>query len=269
MRAFKILLIALLAVVSGLYGYTSLYAAGNGSKVPPVLSSDRDVLEITVDADPSDLLAGLTASDPQDGDLTDRIQVAGVSKLINDNTAKVTYIVFDSDQNMATLVRQVRYTDYTKPRFYLSQPLIYYRNEHIGIVDRLGARDVLDGDISHSVRASLLEPTSDPELFLVSCQVTNSMGDTVYLDLPVIQFEGVAIRPEVNLREYLVYLEAGTPFSARSYVAGVNIPEGSGSVSDVIITGRVDTNTPGVYTVRYDYPYSGVTGTAILTVVVE
>lgn len=269
MRAFKIFLIVLLAVVSALYGFTILYGSANGANVPPVLNSDRDVLEITVDADPSALLAGLTASDQQDGDLTGRIQIAGISKLINDNTAKVTYIVFDSDQNMATLVRPVRYTDYTHPRFYLTQPLIYYRNESMIIVDRLGAHDVLDGDISQSVRVSMLNATDTPEIYQITCQVTNSMGDTVYLDLPVIQIEGVAIRPEVILKEYLVYLEAGTAFNARSYVSAVSTPEGSGSAGDVIITGDVNTATPGVYTVRYDYPYNGITGTAILTVVVE
>ena len=62
--------------------------------------------------------AEVSAYDNQDGDLTSGIVIGGISKLISDNTAKITYMVFDSDNNMARMTRLVKYTDYKKPYFY-------------------------------------------------------------------------------------------------------------------------------------------------------
>lgn len=269
MKTIKLILIVMLVIVSGLYGYTILSRTLQGSDVPPVLESDREFLEISVQDDPAVLLTGVTASDEQDGDLTEDIQVAGISKLINDNTAKVTYMVFDSDHNMTTLVRPVRYLDYTSPRFQITEPLIYYRSESIALLDRLSATDVIDGDITDSIRASSMNPTSDPEIYLVVCQVTNSMGDTIFQELPVIRLDGIALRPEVQLREYLVYLEVGSDFDARAFLTGVNTPDGPGDISDVVLSGSVDTSTPGTYMVRYTYNLQTISGSSILTVVVE
>ncbi len=269
MRTLKIVLLTVLILVSGLYGYLRLTQALEGAQTPPSLTSDREVLEVSVKDPESALYAGLTATDDRDGDLTGRIRIAGISKFTENATAKVTYLVFDSDDRMATLVRPVRYTDYTPPRFSITEPLIYYRNQAITLLDRLFASDVLDGDITNSIRVSSLSATSDPETYLVSCQVTNSMGDTVCLTLPVIQLEGMAIRPEVVLKAHLIYIKTGTVFNAESYLAGVNLPDGVGKAADVVITGTVDTSVPGTYMVRYTYPYEGTSGTTILTVVVE
>lgn len=55
------------------------------------------------------------ASDDRDGDLTDQILIKGVTPALADSSAQVTYIVFDSANNMATVTRTVRYTDYQAP----------------------------------------------------------------------------------------------------------------------------------------------------------
>ncbi len=269
MRAFKIFLAVLFVVVSLLYGYTTISNSIGNESIPPVLRSDREILEVSVHDDESMLYTGITASDEQDGDLTGKVQISGISKLINNNTAKITYLVFDSDHNLATLTRQVRYTDYIPPRFAINKPLIYYRNESIMLLDRITVTDVLDGDITSSIRVSSLTSTSDPETYQLTCQVTNSMGDTVFLTLPVIQMDGNSIRPEVKLSSYLVYLTAGSNFNPRTYLTGITTPDGQGSVSDVTISGTVDTSTPGTYMVRYAYPFDGMSASSILTVVVE
>lgn len=270
MRTVKILLILALAVVSVLYGVSAFSARTSGKNDPPVMTCSQEPLDISVAADAQALLSGLTASDPQDGDLTARIRISGVSKLFGDNLANVSCIVFDSDNNMATLTRQVHYTDYTSPRFSIKKPLTYYMNESIALLDRISVTDVFDGDITSFVRVSSLRATSDPETYSVDIQVTNSMGDTVRLTLPVIQLEGHALRPTVMLTGYLVYLKQGGSFDARSYLRGVDLPDDeSVNLRDVQITGTVDTAKPGVYTVRYTYPYDGTSGCAILTVVVE
>ena len=201
--------------------------------------------------------------------LTGKILLRGVSKLVSNDTAKVSYIVFDSDGNAATISRMVRYTDYEKPHFTLEKPLIYTENQDIMLFDRLTARDTIDGDITDSIRVSALSSTADPEIQTVSVQVTNSMGDTAQLQLPVVTYSGVVVRPEIQLSQQLVYIKAGEAFYPGSYVRGIDTPIGAGDVERLQITNTVDTSTPGTYYVYYRYPYSVTVALSILTVVVE
>lgn len=268
MRTVKILLIVVLIAVSVLYGVTTVSEKYTGTHVPPVLKCDSDTLEVSVYDDVSTYLTGVTASDQQDGDLTGQIRISGVSKMISDGTAKVTYLVFDSDHNMASLTRFLHYTDYRSPRFSITEPLIYGMNESIALLDRVHAADAIDGDITASIRVSTLS-TTDAETYTVTLQVTNSMGDTARISLPVIQYADTSVHPMVKLSDYLIYLPQGSSFRAQDYLTAVELPEGTGSKSDVQITGSVDTGTPSTYTVRYTYLYNGVSGSSVLTVVVE
>ena len=269
MRIVKILLIIALVAVTALYAWTAVSERMGGADVAPVISCPEEVLEISVKDDRSALFGGMTARDEQDGDLTGKILFSGMSKLLSDHKAKVSFVVFDSDHNLATATRQIRYTDYVSPRFSVKEPLIYYRNESIALLDRIRVEDCIDGDITETVRVGSLTATSEAEVYTVDLQVTNSMGDTARLTLPVIQLEGIAIRPEVKLSEYLVYLEQGSSFHAESYLVYVSTPDGIGEKDEVQITGSVDTSTPGTYMVHYTYPFGTTSGTSVLTVVVE
>lgn len=269
MRIVKTLLVLALAAVAVLYFFQDLTDQFSTRDEPPVLTCGSDVLEISVKDDRSAMLAGITAADDQDGDLTDQVLITGVSQLITDNTAKVTYAVFDSDDNMATLTRSVRYTDYRLPRFSLDQPLIYGATENVVLLDRLHARDTIDGDITDRIRVSYLNATADPMVSNVDVQVTNSMGDTAWLTLPVIFLEDTAHCVDIELSTCLVYLEQGSRFNARGYLNRAALNGNAIGTDQVTISGEVDTDTPGTYYVRYGCRYGSAAGTVILTVVVE
>ena len=269
MKLLKMSLIALLVLVTVFFIATELEARLSGKLDKPLIQCDSQILELSVRDGEQALLAGVTATDKQDGDLTHRVQVLSVSQLITGDTAKVTYLVFDSDDNMYSLTRKIRYTDYRRPEFAIKQPLVYSKNEAIALLDRIKVTDVLDGDITGSVRVSTLSATQDPEVYTVSLQVTNSMGDTARVTMPVILQEGTSYRPQIHLSEQLVYVERGAAFSASSFITGVTYPGGRGEAVDVQITGNVDTQNPGTYLVYYRYPHNGAMGLSILTVVVE
>lgn len=269
MKIIRILLVLVFLAVGGLYIYNDMTNNWSAADVPPVLSCDSEVLEVSVKDSNRALLAGVTATDAQDGDLSDQVLVSGVSKLLDGNMAKVTYVVFDVDNNMATMTRYIHYTDYQLPRFILNEPLIYAFNEQIALLDRLQAEDVIDGNLTGSIRVSYTEGTSDPEVYTVDVQVTNTMGDTASLTLPVIIQTGTALRPQVELETYLVYLEQGSRFNAGDYLTGATYDGLQVSAGNVTISGAVDTDTPGTYQVRYSCTYGGSAGIAILTVVVE
>ena len=269
MRIVKTLLVLVLAAVAVLYFFQDLTNQFSSGKEPPVLTCDSDLLEISVNDGKDAMLSGITAADDQDGDLTGQVLVTGVSQLVGDNTAKVTYVVFDSDDNMATLTRSVRYTDYRLPRFSLEEPLIYGSAENMTLLDRLHAKDTIDGDITGNIRVSYLESTADPQISNINVQVTNSMGDTAWLTLPVVFADDTGRWVDISLSSYLVYLEQGSSFNARSYLNRAALNGNSIGTDQVSISGEVDTDTPGTYYVHYNCSYGSAVGTAVLTVVVE
>lgn len=269
MKLFKILLAVLLVVVAVLYGFSAVRTAMSGEKIGPIITCNSELLEVSVSDGPEALLAGVSASDPQDGDLTERVRVLGISKFTAPGEAKITYVVFDSHNNMKTATRQLRYTDYRSPRFAITEPLIYPQNANIALLDRMLVTDDLDGDITNSVRVSLMKVTSDPEVYTVDVQVTNSLGDTAQLTLPVICRQNTLNRADVKLSSYLLYLDAGSSFDPRSYLTAVATPDGYGFMKDVEITSLVDTDVPGTYMVFYMYRDENCSGSSILTVVVQ
>lgn len=269
MRVLKFLLLVLLVAVGAAYGFTTASTLLSDTDVPPRIQCASELLEVSVSDGEEALLAGVTASDKQDGDITGKLRIRGVSKLVTNDTAKVSYIVFDSDGNAATASRMIRYTDYEKPHFALSRGLVYTEGEAIKLLDRLTAEDVLDGDITNSIRVSSRSSTSDPDIKTVAVQVTNSMGDTARINLPIVIYSGTEVRPSILLTQYLIYLPQGGSFNADRYLAVVSTANGQGNIKDVQITDTVDTSTPGTYYVYYRYPYNYTVGMSVLTVVVE
>ena len=248
MRFLERITVLIFAVVSLLFFGTRLYLSWTADHTPPVLVCDSDVLEISLGASQDTLLSGVTASDNRDGDLTDQILIKGVSQLITADTAKVTYIVFDSSNNMATVQRPLRYLNYEKPRFSLSAPLVFTAGEQIRLLPFLSASDLVDGDLSHSIRVTNHNmDTSRPGRYHVTLQVTNSLGDTESLPVSVLVREQLPADPALTLSEYIVYLEQGDTFSPTAFIL---TPADPGSVE---VESAVDPETPGTYEVSYTY----------------
>lgn len=269
MRRLRIALILALAVTSCLYGWIQFQEYFSGQKYGPTLTCPQEVLEISVFQDRQVLLTGVQAEDPQDGDLTQQVMLAGISKLISDDTAKVTYIVFDSDDNMATAERMVRYLDYHRPRIYADEPLSYSSVASTSMGKGLRAVDSIDGDITSQVRVSTLNTTEESDVYQIVAQVTNSMGDNFRLELPVIIQSDDLDQPVIHLKDYVVYLDRGASFSPRDMIILVSAYRKTFPASEVEIECDVDTNQPGTYWVKYSLVQNGKISKAILTVVVQ
>ncbi len=266
MRTLKTILIICLVLVTAAFAAGQVYSRVVTDTVPPVITLDSDSITVSVEDGRDALLHGVTASDAKDGDLTGQIIVSGVSKLISNNTAKVSYMVFDKAGNMASATRYVVYSDYHRPRFMLITPLVYSLGETVSITGRLQAQDAVDGDITSSIRVLSSDIISSTEgVYNLTLQVINSLGDTAQVTLPV------TIRAEadgdsaVKLRRYLVYVGLGDNFEPRNYIESVS----AGSVSDVRIDSNVDTQSAGCYLVTYTVTSGGRSSSALMTVVVE
>ena len=274
MKLLRGIIIGLFGVLVCLTGLSEWYARTRIDRTPPTITCEDGVLEVSVKADPSALLQGVTARDDRDGDLTDQIMVEHVSNLTGADTARITYVVFDSSDNAATCSRTIRYTDYQKPRFQLTAPLHYYVGDTITLLDRLTAVDVIDGDLQEKIRLTASNLTNTlAGTYHVTVQVTNSLGDTSVLPLTILVDSGSGYQvPEIQLTEYLVYLAPGSRFDPAEYLRSITDP-GAGvknAARDAVeIYSEVDPNTPGTYEVVYTYTgSSGKEGKTILTVVV-
>lgn len=267
----KRLLIILLILVTALFAVSQVSGRLKDDKTPPVITCASEVLEISVSDDESALLSGVTASDDRDGDITNRVVVSGVSKLISQDTAKVTYLVFDSGDNMGSCTRLVRYTDYRRPRLELTEPLQFRVGDTISLENRLFANDVIDGDITDNIRVSTLDLTGSAEgVYYITVQAVNSMGDSARLSLPVVVGNTTRKTPVIELTEYIAYVEADTRFEPERYIKSVSLDGYAGDISRVEYSGEVDTSIPGEYQVTYTYTSSdGISGSVILIAVVE
>ena len=157
-------------------------------------------LAVSVTAEDAQLLEGVTAFDKRDGDITAGLLVEGVSHISEEHTATVTYAAVDAAGNVSKARREIRYTDYTPPVFDVKGPLVFRENAAGDVLHHITAEDMVDGDISSRIKATLVSDTSSLSyagIHRVQFRVTNSLGDTQYNTLPVDIYESGAYNAEV------------------------------------------------------------------------
>ena len=283
MKRLNTLLLMILAAAFVLFGCYHIWVHNRLDTVGPELIVDEGLLEISVKDEADVLLTGIRALDERDGDVTSSILVESVYGIDQNNMTTVTYAAFDRAGNVSKTQRQVRYVDYEHPRFRLYGSLTFSYGSGFDLLEYLGAQDVIEGDIRRRVHATLISDTKSIEAegrHQVKLQVTNSLGDTSELVVPVEVFDPEWYAADVQLSDYLIYLDRGSRFDARSYLEEfifrgepIDMTRGTPEGVSVEIDNGVNMNEPGVYEVSYILSkslnmnmYSGI---AKLIVVVE
>lgn len=246
--------------------------------VPPEISFAPEALELSVHDPKSALLINVSATDAHDGDVSDSLVVENVKLINRDGTISVTYAAFDAAGNVAQEKQTARYTNYQRPVFSLNAPLAFPLNSSLEVLDVLQAEDIVDGDISYHIRATSLDKASVSTVGIheVEFKVTNSLGDTVELVLPVEVYAPDLYNASLTLTDYLIYLPAGASFDAHSYLdtytygaVKSDLRNGLLEGYSLSLVGTVDTKKPGVYNVAYTLTSGNGTGYSQLIVVVE
>ncbi|HJC39639.1 MAG TPA: hypothetical protein H9757_11360 [Candidatus Mediterraneibacter faecigallinarum] len=253
---------------------------------PPVITSESDTVTVSVAAEESELLAGLTAADDEDGDLTGEIMISSMSNFTEPGKRTISYVVFDASNNASTLTRNLEYTDYTAPQIKLTQPLRYSLNEmeDASLTENMSVQDCLDGDITQQIRATFNDGSyiAMAGEYGITVQVSNSAGDTCSVPLTVTVTDPAEESGKYYpmLSDYIVYAPVGGYVDLTSLLIGLENsstqylfadanPSAPGGIESVAIGGAIDYNTPGTYTVDYQFTSaSGATGTTKLAVVV-
>lgn len=258
----------------GIFGVSLVVQMQKWDRHAPQITSDRKILEISCDYTNEQLLEGLTATDEEDGDLTSQIIPGSFSKFIGEDLCNVTYVVFDSANQPASLTRQVRFTDYHSPRFTLTEPLVFTTDEgnYGEVKKRLGAIDQLDGNLSDWIIQKDTEVNYQTVgSYTITFEVSNSLGDTVSQALPVHVTGSSSYSLDIILTQGIVYIPKGGSFNANDYIN--ELKNGQGNLlntSMIHAESNVDVNIPGIYEVHYTADNgAGNTGETWLTVIVE
>ena len=280
MRLIRILTVIVFFIVFGVFAYNFYQIRIDVDQTVPEFSVQNpdDVFKVSVNASEDELKKGVTAYDKKDGDLTAQITVEEISKFIQGHQCKVTYAVSDEDNHIARVTRNVEFTDYTSPKFTLSQQLCLYMGENVDATDIIGAVDCYDnkdneGDFTSNVKLlSSSVSTKTAGTYTVTAQVTNSLGDTSKLQAVVVVKEKNNLEPVIKLKKNIVYIKKGADYNPLDNIESVTDYNGNSiNIKSVKIEKTsVDTNQDGYYHVTYKFKDSEDNeGRGYLTVVVE
>ena len=284
MKKSKIILhiLALIVAIASFFLFRAYIRITTDSK-PPEFRVEEGILELSVSDPESALMQGISARDNRDGDVTHTILIESVTAISNDQVATVTYAAFDRSGNISKIQRKVRYTDYRSPRILLTHSAAFPGESGADLMNYVSAEDVLEGNIGRRVRATLVSNTgslSREGIHTVRLGVTNSLGDSVQLEIPVEIYAAGLYNASLTLKDYILYLPKGSVFHAENYLnsfefggKSINLSRNQPIGFSVKYDDTVRTNVPGVYSVSYTATYTDrtvqYTGHSVLIVVIE
>lgn len=232
----------------------------------PVIDVGSESITVSASASEEDLLAGVTASDDVDGDLSQAVVVESISDFLTDGSRIVTYAVADNSDNVAKAEKTVFYSDYKSPEFQLKSDMTYYSsNTTLNLAEKITASDIFDGDLT-----PLIKLTDDNIVvgqggtYYAVVSVYNSAGDCSKLKLPVFieSFTSNPSSPAIDLTDYLIYMDAGSSKPDwKQYISAVRPHSNAAETlsadsyeSELIIDdSNVSLNEPGCYYVTFEY----------------
>lgn len=274
MRIIKIILVMCSIAALGAFIISEAVQFGSRDSSKPQISASTDTIEVTSEYTREDLMKGISAWDEKDGDLTSKVVFSSPSRFMKKGVCSLTYVVFDSSGQSASLTRKVKFTDYHSPRFTLSQPLVFVEGEGSNqeAMKRLGAEDILDGNRKEwIVQKESNANYQFPGAYSITVEVDNSFGDTSTESLPIHVVSVSSQQIRIELSQKIVYVSVGQELNPASYIAKVT---GTGGESidpaKVSVSSNVNINVPGCYEIHYEIKDDqGERGETWLTVIVE
>lgn len=250
--------VSALAVIVIAAGIVLHFVNRDKKDAPTIVCTTEDMLKVSVAVTDEELLKFVTASDNQDGDLTNEIVVSRKTYFIGPKVSTITYSVCDSDNNIASLTKNIFYSDYKSPEIKLLNEFIFPSGYNFDLARYVQATDVLDGNLSDYVKVISSEFTNVSGEYKVNIKVSNSMADCTDITINAIITDDDYSQVRIVLESYTTYVTVGQPIDYKSFVKDVvNKRETRYDESDIIIDDSgVDLTKPGVYDVFYRIPRS-------------
>lgn len=246
-------------------GYCVLERMNTDTTAPEIMI-DTEKISVSVRDQQELLLKGVTAKDDVDGDVTSSLVVESIYGIDDSDCATVVYAAFDTSGNVAKEERIVQYKDYVEPHFTVSKALAFEAGTNFEVLDIVGATDVIDGNINRRVKATMLSNGSSVKeegKHRVQFQVTNSLGDTSQIELPIEVYPTDSYDAYLELTDYIIYLSKRASFEPNDYLLTFtyrneefDLSEEIPEIFTVETDGIVNFAVPGVYPVSYTVKYT-------------
>ncbi len=233
----------------------------------PIIDMDSELIELEVYTTDEDILAGVTAYDSKDGDVSNTLMVEYISNFIGDNQREVGIVAFDSDGHVSNAKRIVQY-NYTGIEFSLSGPLRFSVGTDADNMKKLlSAVDPFDGPVTKWIMMNSVDDvaldTSVPGEYPIEFSVSNSAGAVEKFTATVEMYNPTqeVVSPKITLNKYMLYVEQGSRFDPLKYINTIVVDgklyhmdveeEASIIKQKVKVDGELDTSMPGWYEVGY------------------
>ena len=255
MRFIKLVL-CILFIISFVFS-VYIYFSDNSDYEAPEIKCDTDTITVSVNDPDEKILSHVSAYDKKDGDVTESIIIESISPFISKKTAKVTFAVCDSENNVRKLEKDIVFSDYTSPEFKINRQHVYYIGAtKADLVSGVGAFDCLDGDISSRVNVADSQlDFSQPGVYPITYSVTSSKGITSEININAYVYAS-RLSESILLKSYLVYTDMNNPVNPQSFIE--SYPEEyfennyySNYDYSFDIIDDVDYTKPGVYYITY------------------
>ncbi|MED1013755.1 immunoglobulin-like domain-containing protein [Bacillus mycoides] len=221
--------------------------------------------------DPFDPMAGVSAYDSKDGDITDKINIVGEVDTFEPGTYNLDYTVANSRGFSVIKQVSVWVKRGEKPILRLPYKVSINVGDNFDPMAGVSATDEEDGDITSKIKVDGNVDTSKPGTYEVTYTVTNSKGLTIVRKQPVKvkETEGTKNEAPVLTVTFTTTLHVGEEFDPMAGVSATDKEDGN-LTNKVKYKGNVDTSKPGKYIVEYWVVDSkGVNATATQTVIVK
>lgn len=246
--------ISVLAVISVLLMTFFYVLSISHQNKPEILCSVEGLLEAPTKVTDEELLKYVTASDAEDGDLTDNIVVERKMYFYEKGITSITFAVSDSDNNVTKLERNVKFTDYYSPKIILLDDLIIPINSSVDLLSCVKVEDAYEGDITHRVKMIRSDFNNlVAGIYNVNFKITNAFADTRSIDVPIIITEDDYSAVKIKLSDYIIYVPKNSKLNFEDYITEVVSDNGpSYNVSNVEIdSSEFDAENEGAYNIYY------------------
>ncbi|MBK2003844.1 DUF5011 domain-containing protein [Listeria ivanovii subsp. londoniensis] len=193
-----------------------------------------------------DPMSTITATDKEDGDLTDKVKITNNTVDIHTpGSYEVSYEVTDSDGNKTTFKRTVIMTE--APTISGDSEIVLNPNASFDPMSSITANDAEDGNITQNVQITNNSvDTSKPGSYEVTYQVTDSDSNKATFTCTVIVTEAPVITGDNE-----TVLNPNAPFDPMSSITATDKEDGNVTKNIKVVSNTVDTSTPGTYEVAY------------------
>ncbi|MBC2317280.1 DUF5011 domain-containing protein [Listeria booriae] len=211
---------------------------------PVITASDKTLKK----GDSFDPMAGVSASDTEDGNVTDKVSVTA-----NDvdtsavGTYHVTYSVTDSDGNTTTKTITVTVTSNDAPVIVASDQTIK-KGKAFDVMAGVSASDLEDGDVTRGITVTANDvDTNTVGTYHVTYSVTDSDGNTTTKTITITITSNDA--PTFTTSD--VYLKVGDTFNPYAGITASDTEDGDLTDRIDIDSSNVDMTQAGTYAVEY------------------